>query len=746
MGKKGDAIPDSVLKRHQELKEKGTINQFDYEQKITLGTPTFTHFRDSDYEDLVGLTERTPALGFKLNSNTYVFNYTLDFTSDAESDVSGADMQDFEGSDLPLFGKNYYISDFKNGSTSNYFGKVTLLDSSSTGTVSEGETVTKTLGTNSYDVSIAFISSTQVKFTVNGQTTNTLAKGETYKLSDGTYIGAKDITKLEVSGEVGSADFSLGTGKLEITSASDIKLNDNAINGLKGYMHKGSTTTTTAKIDKIVLEWKTDAESFVTVDSELIIPGFKDIKFDMGKLVRQDEEKITIEKDGDRSIQITMPIKEGDVNFNLLYTNASGEFIGIGKDADEKLATTQPGDGVITFYEKNSSGSNFHEWLPVSYNISSEAESYLLRCLVTTDGTSNITDIQKKKGGEWETACNDKKSGDTCDVGLVSLTVTQVNYTSGGEELCVLTAGSDVNFQTIFTPGGLKFYMPFGENTTGGEAPHAPDIPGALNFSDAGAIANNGFSTLTWYLFFDEEDKDDNIAVGVRMNLTIDDTTGSNSPLQVSQIAHAGSGGPSGLESGETAVYERYVVSDVATRTLHYTNPDEDYAEIYYPSGDSQTWGEVYLMDVDANVDAGSSDETTTTTSGGSTTVGVAITDSEVSSASGKNLIVVGGSCVNSVAASLIGSSSALCGADWTAVTNVGSGEFLIETFDQNDGTVATLIGGYDAGDTQNAATFLTTQEAVDTTASSKYIGTTSTSAEMVTSTGGGDDAGDSAT
>jgi len=34
MGKKGDAIPDSVLKRHQELKEKGTINQFDYEQKI----------------------------------------------------------------------------------------------------------------------------------------------------------------------------------------------------------------------------------------------------------------------------------------------------------------------------------------------------------------------------------------------------------------------------------------------------------------------------------------------------------------------------------------------------------------------------------------------------------------------------------------------------------------------------------------------------------------------------------------
>jgi hypothetical protein len=35
-------------------------DDFDYEQKITLGTPTLTHFRDSDYEEEAGLSEKTP--------------------------------------------------------------------------------------------------------------------------------------------------------------------------------------------------------------------------------------------------------------------------------------------------------------------------------------------------------------------------------------------------------------------------------------------------------------------------------------------------------------------------------------------------------------------------------------------------------------------------------------------------------------------------------------------------------------
>jgi len=94
----------------------GDNDEFDYEQKITLGSPELRHFRDSDYESLAGLTERTPVIGFKIASNTYVLNYTLEFLEDVTSDVTSSRMEDIEGSDLPLMGRTYYVSELQNGS------------------------------------------------------------------------------------------------------------------------------------------------------------------------------------------------------------------------------------------------------------------------------------------------------------------------------------------------------------------------------------------------------------------------------------------------------------------------------------------------------------------------------------------------------------------------------------------------------------------------------------------------------
>ena len=123
-----------------------------------------------------------------------------------------------------------------------------------------------------------------------------------------------------------------------------------------------------------------------------------------------------------------------------------------------------------------------------------------------------------------------------------------------------------------------------------------------------------------------------------------------------------------------------------------------------------------------------------TSSSGGATVKSlgsIAVTDTEVGSVSGKNLIVVGGSCVNSVAADLLKVSSPTCGADFTTATGVGSGQYLIETFTRTGGKVATLVAGYNAGDTTNAAKALTTQT-IDTSVGKKYTGTTSTAVTAV--------------
>src|SRR3989338_5297495 len=122
----------------------------------------------------------------------------------------------------------------------------------------------------------------------------------------------------------------------------------------------------------------------------------------------------------------------------------------------------------------------------------------------------------------------------------------------------------------------------------------------------------------------------------------------------------------------------------------------------------------------------------------GSTTLGdVKVMDDELASSgmSVKNLIVVGGSCVNTAASSLLGGSAG-CGASWTAATGATTGEWILQTFDNpwvsTSSKVATLVAGWEQGDTANAATYLTTQNP-ETTVGHKLKGTTTTAATVVT-------------
>lgn len=701
-------------------------DEFDYEQSITIGNATLTHFRDSDYEDLVDLTERTPTIGFKISSNTFILNYTIDFIEDVSSDISSARLEDIEGSDIPMMGRTYYVSEFHNGTaaTATTFNQMILLDAATTADVSEGETVT----VDGKSISIDYIDSDEVVFMVDGErapASGKLMAGNSYKLSDGTYIGVRDVSKLEVSGETGSASFSLGSGKIEFPSnGGEIKLNDDAVKGVRGYMVKSSNN-----LDKIVIEWKTDDEVFLSPKTELVMPGFKALKYTMNDFVRNPEEKITVEKDSDTSIQMTAPLERGIVTFNLLGANSVGNFSLVGKDVDDRLLSSNASE--ITFYEKLN-GSDYHSYFIATYNISQEGESYLLRADVSEDTTAgrNETTIESYDGTAWTTVCEDKSDGQTCDIGDVSLTLRDMQYMTGsaaGQNQSVnISAGSDVHFHYLITKGGLTVYLPF----TGMDIDYGTAItslntigtPGAINISQNNTVA--GHSPVSFHLYMAGEDKDETLSSGLNFTLTIDETTDDN--LQVSEVQEAGSGGPAGLEIGDSSTYEAYIKDDVATRILHYTNPDEDWAEVYYPTGDSESYAEVYLAEADAVL-------TSTPGSSGSSSLGdVLVKDSEVSSVSTKNLIVVGGSCINSAAATLVG--SAACTSAFTTATGIGSGQFLIQSFGDSTLTskIALLVAGYEAADTVNAAKFLTTQT-VDTTAGKKYKGTSSTSAELVT-------------
>ncbi|MFH1608227.1 MAG: hypothetical protein ABIA78_03770 [archaeon] len=714
-------------------------DEFTYEQKISLGTPTLTHFRDSDYESLIGASVKTPTIGFRITSNTYIMNYTLDFLEDVTSDIVSSRWDDVEGSDIPLMGKTYYVSELQNGSTAATFGKMILLDSANIGNVKEGETVT----VSGKEVSIDWIDADEVVFIVDGQrapASGKLIKGNSFKLNDGSYLGVRDVTKLAVSGEIGGASFSIGSGKLEFPSVGgEIKMNDDTITGLKGFVQMNTAGT---KLDKIVIEWKTDGEQYLSPTQELKMPGFGALKFAMNELVRNEEEKITIAKDSDTSIEVTMPIKDGEVNFNLLYSNSSGEFEGLGKSATERLLTSPSTN--ITFYERES-GNDFHEYFIATYNISKEGESYLLKAAVSQDITAgrNETTIQKYDGSSWTDACTEKAEGDTCDIGDVSMKVWFINYTSGGNESVMLEAQSNTNFHSVITPSGLVMWLPYDGGYWNDDGAAISIINTTYDWGAFNATATMNATGNNWdkfYLYFSPEDKDETLGAGTDFAVTLEDT--SDNKLHVSAVnmsvsiasgtfgagIGAGTAGPTGLEQGGTGVYEAYVLDDVASKVLHYTSPDEDSVEVYYPSGESETYAEVYLTEQGASL--------TSTPGVSSGSLGeVLAKDSEVSSVSSKNLIIVGGSCINSAAATALGVSYPTCTTGFTTATTVGSGEFLIKGVSGafTTGKIALVVAGYEAADTVNAAKYLTTKT-VDT--SKEYIGTTATAdATEVTAT-----------
>lgn len=160
--------------------------------------------------------------------------------------------------------------------------------------------------------------------------------------------------------------------------------------------------------------------------------------------------------------------------------------------------------------------------------------------------------------------------------------------------------------------------------------------------------------------------------------------------------------------------------------TTDRSDSDSYNAVISYP--DEQVYPMLYIAEESATINPGEDGTPISPYNG------VVVADNEVASQSGKNLIVVGGSCINTAATALIGGTGAVCGTDFTDSTGIGPGQFLIKGYATNSLTskLALLVAGYNKADTVNAAKYLMTNT-VDTTKA--YKGTSSTSAEMMVDT-----------
>ncbi len=652
-------------------------DEFDYTQKITMEALQLTMFEDNDYK------EDEPSVGFKIASGTTVLTYQLTFSDEPL-------LTDLETSDLTFMGKSYYIL------TQSYSGAnviLTLLDSASETIVSEDETATLTVEGMSYSVSIEYISDTKVKLTINGETTNSLEEKQTQKLSDGAFVGIKDIMYNAKDTGISKVEFSIGNGKLKLTSGSEIQLNDDTVSGLT------ATIVNTTKLTSIALAWATDDDEFVTEDSDVTMPAFGAVKLSFQGLDYPVEETIEVKQGGSEYIGLeNFPLKNGPADINLLYGSAGGPFSGIGKDANNALVTAASGSNIT--YDKDTD-----DYFVASWSDSSDAESYLMRATgFTTESSVDKANIQYYDGdtNTWIDKKTGVKDDDTFSIGSVDLKVFTVNNTLNN--IIIGNNSANTNFHTLYSKEGMTVYLPYLANDSTAD--------GAVNFS-AGVFGNTGHTNVSFYLVAREEDKNGNKYSGDWVNLTLAWDSSTTPEPEVSSINMSNTDATS-TEILDTDVWRDFTYSALATEIL-YTKPS---------SGQKSVKLVYHGDEVAANVYISSSETSFGTVTAGS----MVFKDNEKSSWQSRNVVLVGGSCINSATADALGVTYPVCGADFTSATGVGSGEYMIKSVGDafTTGKIALVVAGYEKADTAAAASKLVNNPGdVDTTAGKEYRGKT---------------------
>lgn len=655
--------------------------EFDFTQQIDFSTSLqLTHFQDDDFNGGV------PAIGMVINQDDSLFNYTLEFTTDAEGGVTWDDSAHyFEGSTLEMLGKQWYVLDV-DGTTNGV--EMDLLDSAASATVYEGETVTVPAGDLTYEISIGYIDSQEVTMIINGESVSGLGEGSTKRLADGSYIGIRDIGFQGFAGGIGLVEFSIGSGKLELKNGLELELNGDAISDDTDFLVNAYFTNTSQDLEELTLEWIADEDMWLAPGYEIEPVGFSTIKLMMTDFFTPSVETSKLTYDGTDSYKFDTEVKDGEVTFNLLYTNASGTGIdGLGDSATKLLITSNTSELYVSDYDNL-------EWFVASWVNGDDYESYVLYVsgVDDTPPDKNATTIKSRASSQQIIV----DIGETKEMGEISFTLNHAERTSGVVNLTVSATAGTVSLNKLYTADGLQVLLPWNDI-------NADATKGGINLTA---------DPTTFLVHMTEEDQDGNIGSGDSFNATLGISSAETTVSAVSVTDYE--------TTDDSQDYEGYVASELATRTLLRQGGDQDDLLIDYH--DAESYGNVYVAQSGAAT--------------GSTGGGLSLMDTELagSSMKNKNLIVVGGSCVNSAAATLLGVPASTCGDAWTAQTGAGAGSYIIETFDNPwsaSTKVATLVAGYEKEDTANAATYLTTQNPT-TDSGTKYTGTTGTSATMV--------------
>ncbi len=740
---------------------------------VNTGRVVFAKQPKSNVDPVIGLT-----IGTAVGANQ-LYNATATFKAVAFNNT------DSEGETITLFGQDYVVSTATSDTDLVLFSSAQEVTLTKTG--SETPSVTVTVAGTDYTVELLNGDSTTATISVDG-TSKSITEGTSKKLG-AIDVAVKTVTSSTAAGI--TATLLVGSEKLTFTHGATVTKgsDDDPIDGTRAYLTGATRTGATTALTVAVFRPSSSFDAIVVGES-FVDPVFGSFKIDFsGMNIPLDDttrDTISVLNSGDDTMTLSFVDMDGNAVTQDFAQNQSSQWK-LGDDSNNTIYTIEMANAsedeylvignedyghIIQVTDLFNSSGGDHTKHRAKFQ--DQASGTLYETTFTSDTTGTVI-----IDGKTYTVTFNDASGGTHRV--------QLKYPTSDS---TATTGR-VIYPTVETQRGAKvsLYEPLILNLTALDGStfsktgtlHLPDGDGytnvALSYNSRTGGANDGYGSL-WtiggtFVNLSAATASDNyttVTIGqVTYNFTgtlirnqtkvyitnLEDNTANidNPGVLIFQEQDnknnyealfvdleddpEGTTNGVGLEDvyfstpyghwAATMASDSKITKDLdwygVLTTKDATDSDQTTVTISYP--DTQMYAQLYMGEVGSAVTAG------TSSSGASQLGDVLVKDTEISSVSSKNLIVVGGSCINSVAANVLG--SAYCGSSFTDATGVGSGEFLIESIGDKytTGKVALVVAGYDSADTVNAAKYLRTQT-VDTTVGKKYKGTTSTSAELV--------------
>jgi hypothetical protein len=258
-------------------------NEFDYRQDIYFGEGLrLERFQDNDY----GPNEE---IGFHISSLENILNYTLDFVDMPELDK-------MQGQMINILGRKMQVQHISSNSN-----EVGLIDLPFSFLVSENDNMELVVydapGIKSnYEIEIIYISSTEIRLSINGETTSPLNDGDVFTLNDGRFIVIKDILYSAKETGVSKVELLYGFGALEFISGREVNYDygnsEGTVGGFIGYLETETDPYTGAKVlNSLSLVWNAGDEFFLTPTTDLVLPvPESSLSFSMSELQNNSEE------------------------------------------------------------------------------------------------------------------------------------------------------------------------------------------------------------------------------------------------------------------------------------------------------------------------------------------------------------------------------------------------------------------------------------------------------------------------